>query len=264
MVGPAPVRRLRARALLVTYEGRRLGAWWAAGWASGLEEVASARDPGLIAEWIRWARLPALEPRSLPEVRRLAERWPAEALRAWSVEDSSDGWRFVARAAFRDWWPGPDQLDGVAGVLGGAAPIPEVAAALRLMDLCPVTMGRFLKARAEGASDPERRVLFAGVRRSIEDSLRFDVGEWVGTDDTLRDGVSRATGLADAFLRGLNASGMAAVLGHPPGDEFDQRPNLDLAVTQFTACRLLLAMDILQCLEAGAVSHWKGGHFATA
>jgi hypothetical protein len=247
------------RALIVTYGDRRLGAWWAPDWALGLAEVASARDPMLIAELICWAKLPVLDERSLPEVRRLAETWPVEVLRSWLLGQAPDGWRFVVRAAYRDWWPEPGQVESLTNALGSSAEIPEAATALRLMEIFPILMGRYLRARAAEAPPEEIRVLYRMIRERVEAKLRTVVCDYVGTDETVHDGVKRITGLDPTFLKTLTASGVAAVLDLPTDGEFDQRRNLDLAVTQFTACRLLLTLDILESLESGEPSHWKGG-----
>ena len=252
------------RALLVTYDDRRLGAWWAPDWAAGLAEVASARDPGLIADLVRWFKLPALEERSLPEARRLAERWPVEVLRSWSSDEAPVGWHFVVREAFRDWRPSPDQAEGLSIAFGASGPIPEVATSLRLMKICPVLMGRYLRARADQATPGDMRVLRRMIREEVEGELKFEVCDYVGTEETVHDGVERMTRLAPAFLKTLNAGGVAAVLDRPADGEFDQRRNLDLAVSEYVACRLLLTLDILRSLEAGELSYWKGGRCGTS
>jgi hypothetical protein len=258
----APVVATEPRALFVTSGDRRLGAWWAPDWALELAEIAAVRDPRLIADLIRSAKLPVLDERSLPEVRRLAERWPVEVLGSWLSDEAPDGWRFVIRAAFRDWWPRTDQVEGLSSAWGISTKIPEVATVLRLMEICPVLMGRYLRARAAEARQEEMRALYGMIRAEVDAKLRLVVCKckYVRTEEeTVHDRIERMTGLAPTFLRSLNATGVAAVLGLPADGEFDQRRNLDLAVTQFTACRLLLTLDILESLEAGEVSHWKGG-----
>ena len=129
----------------------------------------------------------------------------------------------------------------------------------RLMEICPILMGRFLRAKATGAPREEMRAVYRKIRAQIEADLRFEVCDFVGSEDDVRDGIQRMTGLDPAFLKILNAVGVAAVFDLPAAGEFDQRPNLDLAASQFTACRLLLALDLLESLEAGEPTHWKGG-----
>jgi hypothetical protein len=262
-IEPSPFAT-QPRALLITYGNRRLGAWWASNWAAGLAEIATVRDPWLVADLIRWAKLPVLEVKSLPEIRRMAERWPVELLRSWLSEEAPDGWRFAVRAAFREWRPRPDQVEELAAALGADAPIPEVGAALRLMQICPVLMGRFLRARSAESACGDMRVLYRAIRIKVEGDLRFEVCDQVGSDETVHDGINRMTGLDPGFLETLNAAGVAAVLDLPADDEFDQRRNLDLALTHFTSCRLLLSLDILQSLEVGELSYWKGGPCGTA
>jgi hypothetical protein len=154
-------------------------------------------------------------------------------------------------------------VEALAGALGHSAPIPEVATALRLMDICPVLMGRYLRARAAQASREDMRSLSRMIRAKVEANLRFEVCDHVGTDETVHDGIERMTRLDPAFLRTLNASGVAAVFDLPAEGEFDQRRNLDLAMTRFTACRLLLTLDILESLGAGELSYWKAGRCGT-
>ena len=254
------------RALLVTYHDKRLGAWWSADWAVGLVDVAEANEAGHIADLLLWFKLPVLEERSLPEVRRLAERWPTDILRSWMSKEAPAGWRFAIRAAFRDWRPGPDQFAVLSKALGAAEKVPEgapalKASALNLMKICPILMGRLLRGQAAGSTLSDMRTFLRWVRAKVEDDLRFEVCDPDLPDETVRDGVARVTHLDLEFLKVLNASGVAAVLDLTRGDEFDQRPNLDLAVTDYPACRLLLALDILQSLEAGELSYWKGGRY---
>lgn len=252
------------RALLVTFKDRRLGAWWAADWAANLEAVAEAREPEFIASLIAWFKLPVLERLSLPEVRRLAGRWPAEILRAWLAPGVPDGWRFAIRAAFQDWNPGPAEIEAVGRACEVPNEIPEVTASLRMMEICPTLMGRYLRARLTDASAVESRAVIGWLRGRIERSLRFEIRDLVGTEGTYHEGIERVTKLNDLFLKSLNRVGIAAVFGLTIDGEFDQRANLDLAVTQFVACRLLLALDILDSLEAGKPMHWKGGRLGTA
>ena len=101
-------------------------------------------------------------------------------------------------------------------------------------------------------------MLIRWVREKIKDSLESKVRERVATGETALDGAARITRLDGAFLKRLNASGVAAALDLPADDEFDQRPNLDLAVTHYIVCRLLLALDILQALEQHDFSARKG------
>lgn len=255
-----PAVATEPRAVFVTYVNDRLGAWWTPRWATGLAELAEAGDPALIAYVIRWAQLPVLEEQSLSEIRRLAERWPVQVLESWISEESPDGWRFAIRAAFHDWRPRPEQLEALARALGVTDRIPQAATALRLMDICPVLMGRYLRAVANESGLADMRALFRLLRDKVALDLEFETGDYVGTEDSVYDGIQRVTRLDSAFLRNLNAVGVAAVLGLPTtDDEFDQRRNLDLAASHFTACRLLLALDIIESLEAGEPSHWKGG-----
>ena len=253
------------RALIFTFNDRRLGAWWTTDWAFEIVDAA-AREPVLIADLIRWAKLPVLEERSLPEVRRLAEAWPVEVLMSWLSDQAPDGWRFVIRAAFRNWWPRAVSRSKVSPMLwGSSAEFPEVATARRLMEICPILMGRYL--RAMGAGVPARRhtrVLYRMIGERVEEKLRSVVCDYVGTEETVHDGIERRTELAPKFLKALSATGVAAVLCLPADGEFDQRSNLELAVTRFTACRLLLTLDILESLEAGRLSYWKGGPCGTA
>jgi hypothetical protein len=254
----APYIATEPRALLVTYHEERLGTWWASNWAEKLTEVADRWEPEVIAELLCWFKLPALEKPSLPEIQRLAERWPTEVLRSWMSDKAPVGWRSVIRAAFRDWRPGTDQVETLVNALGAEGELPEGASALKLMEICPILMGRFLRARAVGSNPAETRMLIRWVRERIKDSLGSKVREWVGTGETHLDGASRITRLDGAFLKRLNASGVAATLDLPADDELDQRPNLDLAVTQYTVCRLLLSLDILQALEQLDFSSRKG------
>jgi hypothetical protein len=200
----------------------------------------------------------------LPEIRRLAERWPIECLGAWFAPDVSENWRFVIREVFRDWSPQRDQIERLTETLCPLKPFPQKVAALRLMEFFPILMGRYLKTLAKVSPPQDMRALSGMLRKEIEGQLRAEVRDHFGSDETFHDGIERKTKLNPEFLKTLNAAGIAAVLDLRPDTDFDQRRNLDLVATQFTACRLLVALDIIQSLEEGALAYWKGGRCETS
>ncbi len=207
--------------------------------------------------------LPVLEGRSLPDVRRLSGSLPAEVLRAWLAPEVPDGWRFAIRAAFRDWKPGSAEIEALGRAFDTPGEFPEVAVSLRLMEVCPTLMGRYLRRLAE-AFPAESRAVIGWLRDRIERSLRFEVRDPDLKGETDHEAIRRVTNLDVEFLKTLNRAGIASVLGLTIEGKLDQRANLDLAVTQYVACRLLLALDILASLEAGNFMHWKGDRLCTA
>lgn len=65
-----------------------------------------------------------------------------------------------------------------------------MGAALRLMEICPVLMVRFLRARAAESPREDMSALYRAIRAKVEGDLRFEVCDQGGADETVHDGIN--------------------------------------------------------------------------
>jgi hypothetical protein len=276
------------RAVAVAYGGHRLGAWWAVDWHDGLGALGD-EDPSGVAVLLRWLRLPILGPASLKATRRFAEAHPAGVLPVWISDADApdpfrwtlggDGWRAAVREAFLEWEPTSEQAQALVDSWVGRAgdPVPGVAPALALLDICPLLMGRFVRAwvaTAEASSFPQSDIhaMLGRLQGEIVRNARVEgPGERVSSrphpgagrrDHEALRGVlldrccegfstSKAGPRVDPrFVEELVESGVADLCvsfrGRRASGEFDQRSNITVAGLQ--AFRNLLALSVLDAV----------------
>jgi hypothetical protein len=278
------------RAVAVAYGGHRLGVWWSIDWQDGLGALGE-QDPSGVAVLLRWLRLPILAPASLKATRRFAEAHPACVLPIWTSDADApepfrwnlggDGWRAAVREAFLEWDPTSEQAQTLVDswVDRGGDPVPGVAPALALLDLCPLLMGRFVRAwvaAAEAAGFPQSHIhaMLGCLRGEIVRNARVEgLGERVSgrhhagarrrDHEALRavlldrccEGFSTSkAGLKvdPRFVEELVESGVADLCAsfrrRRATGEFDQRSNIAVAVAGLQAFRNLLALSILDAV----------------
>jgi hypothetical protein len=288
------------RAVAVAYKGHRLGAWWSVDWHEDLV-AQGAENPSGVAVLLRWLRLPLLAPSCLKSIRRFAEAHPEGVLSVWTSDADApdpfrwtlgeDGWRAAVREAFLEWEPTSEQAQALVDswLSRGGDPVPGVAPALALLDICPILMGRFVRAwlaAAEVAGFPQNHIhaMLAQLRGQIIRNARLeDLGEREsgrphtgagGRDHEALRGLllkrccegfstSKAELRVDPrFVEELVDSGVAHLCapfrGHRASGEFDQRSNLTVAVAGLQAFRNLLALSVLDAVARSPVHRRPG------
>jgi len=284
------------RAAAIAYRGHRLGVWWAGDWHDDLGAL-SEEDPSGVAVLLRWLRLPILAPASLKAIRRFAEAHPAGVLPVWISDADApepfcwtlggDGWRAAVREAFLHWEPTSEQAQALVDswVGRGGDSVPGVATALALLDLCPLLMGRFVRAwvaAAEAAGFPQSDIhaMLGRLRSEIVRNARVEgLGERVSgrphpgagrrDHEALRgvlldrccEGFSTSkAGLKvdPRFVEELVKSGVsdlcASFRGGRATEEFDQRSNITVAVAGLQAFRTLLALSVLDAVASSPLN----------
>jgi hypothetical protein len=145
-------------AVALAYRGERIGAWWVASWADSLRE-ASEEDAPFLAGMMRWFHLPVLAAQARRHVRDFAQRFPADVLAAWLLDQPpadgltmpglDEGWLSAVRALYRDWRPAVEEAHAVLLTLAGAAELDGeavCAAGRRLHRSDPLLLCRILKS----------------------------------------------------------------------------------------------------------------------
>ena len=148
----------------VAYRGEILGSWWP-------EEIAqiSVTDEALAlttAAMLKWIRAPIVSSRWLGAVRDFAQRYPAQALAAWLLDEGlpeglaygsvpAEQWGAAVREIFVGWNPDPELAGDVIQALGGVASDERDSDALQLLlREAPLLMGRVTKAWLASRGSP--------------------------------------------------------------------------------------------------------------
>jgi uncharacterized protein (DUF736 family) len=179
-------------AIALSYEGQRIGAWWADTWEENLEYINVA-DSGKVAAFLRWAQLPLLRQNSQVALVRLLDRTPGQVLRAWLLDDflpfnmyisdMETGWREVVGTLLHKWSVRPNVPD-ILEHLGGDKRDPWVVAD-RLRSVSPIVAARFLKIACPSRThmslhkdwgiSPEADLLNQ-IEQLVDDCLGIDTG----------------------------------------------------------------------------------------
>jgi hypothetical protein len=227
----------------------------------------------------------------LKATRRFAEAHPADVLPIWISDADApepfrwtlggDGWRAAVREAFLEWDPTSEQAQALVDswVDRGGDPVPGVAPALALLDLCPLLMGRFVRAwvaatEAAGFPQSDIHAMLGRLRGEIVRNARVEglggrvsgrphPGAGSREQEALRgvlldrccEGFSTSkAGLKvdPRFVEELVESGVADLCasfhGRRATGEFDQRSNITVAVAGLQAFRNLLALSVLDAV----------------
>ena len=179
-------------AIALSYDGQRIGAWWAENWEQTLEAVNVA-ESGAVAAFLRWAQLPLLKENSQTALVSLLDRIPGQVLRAWlldeflpanlCISDMETGWREVIGTLFHRWNIQPIVTDLLEHI-GGEEQDPWVVAD-RLRIISPVVAARFLQYACPNRAPmplhndwgiaPEAELL-SQIEQLVDDGLGIDTG----------------------------------------------------------------------------------------
>ncbi|MBI5016778.1 MAG: hypothetical protein HZB55_15000 [Deltaproteobacteria bacterium] len=243
----------------------RIGAWWAETWADSLAE-AGDDDAPFLAAMMRWFHLPVLGGYAFQRVRAFVQKFPAECLAAWLLEDSpaeglaapplDESWLSAVRSLFWDWRPSADQAHVVLLSLAQTAQLDEEAvcrAGTWLHRADPLLLCRVMRSWFRGYLVPAKGDAAATVYVA---SLLVCVGELPNvealeaTASTQLSLVAETLGVDPHFVDvGLLQRARQHLLGQPV--ESRARFNLGLAMG-VEPFRRLLALRLLPLTLPGA------------
>ena len=177
----------------LAYKGARIGAWWPTNpsWSD-----ASNRSAKETAALLKWMHAPIVSPSWLPSVRGLAQRYPAQLLTSWLLDEglpssltdtaTEEQWKSSVRQVFAVWIPDGESVREIIMALGQASADDAVTEALLVLFFeDPLLMGRVASVWIKSLDLP-----FPGgasAKRELIDRMRFLVaGLSPGSDGLLR------------------------------------------------------------------------------
>lgn len=152
-------------AVAVTYEGARLGAHWPqALHGAWLEDVTAPGAALETAALLHWFHLPILQHSYRDAVSEIAQKFPAQILAAWLLDEglpsglqpglAGEEWLGAIRAVFREWNPSAQESRDVLETLATYFPDDPLGAPALLLRLDPLLLRRILRTQSRVSSLP--------------------------------------------------------------------------------------------------------------
>jgi hypothetical protein len=230
-------------AVVLSYDGQRIGTWWADNWEESLESLTLA-ETGEVAAFLRWAQLPLLRRNAKSALGQLLDRLPGHVLRAWlldeflpddlQISDTEAGWREVVGTLLHAWNLTP-HISRLLKQLGGGSSDPWIVAD-RLRTISPIVAARFLKV---ACPNRQPQSLHADWGIASESELLGHIEQLKG------DGLGIDTGMIEHRSLGLR---MLARQWRDKPESLGNHQRMNLITATFTLQPFcdLLTLDILE------------------
>ena len=150
--------------IALAYNGVKVGSWWPAkpDWSSVSGGDATMETAALL----KWMHSPIVSPAWLDNVRSFAQRYPAQTLAAWLLDEGlpsslchstvdEEQWRAAIRQVFSGWVPDEISAWEIITVLGKSSPDDPISEALQvLLHQDPLLMGKVARVWIESSHLP--------------------------------------------------------------------------------------------------------------
>lgn len=257
----------------VSFDGFWLGARTSEqGWAGFKALLSSCSVWRILAQWLKWWRVPLLHPLLRTDAAVLAKKEPIETLQSWISpmnstlpvrfsEDYEDSWRMVTQTLLWDWLPTPAEAGKALvtlGLLTGDTARDFDESWTGFKEMCGVHPLLFVQIAARGAAAlyPDRSIARALLEKLRNTLLEIDIMAPLDTvSRALRDiqqMAARAMAVDEAFVA---RSVLRDAVGLVSGDlRSSSSHNLRVALANSYAVPQFIAATILHKMINGELS----------